>query len=319
MPASDGPDPDEDYVIQTLAARAPARLPGLRVGIGDDAALFDDGRVVTVDTMVEGVHWDDRLSPADVGWKLVAVNVSDVAAMGGRPEWAVLALSVPSPLDRAWIAAFARGVAEACERWGVTLVGGDTTRSPVRTASLTVGGRATRPVLRSGGRPGDDVWVTGTLGRAAEAFLAEAPRDAALAWFRRPEPRVAFAVALAESGRATAMMDLSDGLRADLGRLCAASGCGAVVDPASVPGDVPLDWRVGFGEDYELLFAASADDRDAVGSIADMFQIAITRVGSLVASPGVRLADGSAWPAPLFTHFAAAGPEAAVPSTRGAS
>ncbi|MFN7145526.1 MAG: hypothetical protein ACK4YP_17255, partial [Myxococcota bacterium] len=87
----------------------------------------------------------------------------------------------------------------------------------------------------------------------------------------------------------------------------------------SVPGDVPLDWRVGFGEDYELLFAASADDRDAVGSIADMFEIAITRVGSLEASPGVRLADGSAWPAPLFTHFAPQRAEPALPSTRGAS
>lgn len=317
MPGSDGPDPDPDdeaHVIATLAAGA---RPGadVRVGIGDDAALFSDGRVVTVDTMVEGVHWDERLSPADVGWKLVAVNVSDVAAMGGRPEWALLALSAPSPLDRAWIAAFAEGVTAACAHWGVALVGGDTTRAPVRMASLTVGGHAPRPVLRSGGRPGDDVWVTGTLGRAAEAFLAASPRADAVAHFRRPEPRVAFAQALAGAGLATAMMDLSDGLRADLTRLCAASGCGATVDPGAIPGDGPLAWRVSFGEDYELLFTADAERRDAVRSLATMERTPIARVGRLEPAPGLRLEGGAEWPAALFTHFAP--PSGAGASPRG--
>ncbi len=321
MPASEGPDPDplpdeEGQVIEAFAVRA-GRMPGLRVGIGDDAALFADGRVLTVDTMVEGVHWDDKLSAVDVGWKLVAVNVSDVAAMGGRPEWALLALSLPAPLDRAWLAGFRDGLLAACARWGVTLVGGDTTRSPVRVASLTVGGYAAHPVLRSGGRPGDDLWVTGELGRAAEGFLHPAPRPAARAWLQRPEPRVAFARALAEEGLPTAMMDLSDGLRTDLGRMCVASGCGAEVDAAAVPGDGPFAWRVAFGEDYELLFAAPADRRDAVRSLATMHEISVTRVGCLQAHPGVRLVGGEAWPPVLFTHFAPRG-RSRAPSTRGA-
>jgi len=316
MPASDGPDPDEDHVIATFSARTEP-LAGLRIGIGDDAAVFEDGRVVTVDTMVEGVHWDERLDPSDVGWKLVAVNVSDVAAMGAQPEWAVLALSLPTPLDREWLHRFREGFQAACERWGVALVGGDTTRSSVRTATLTIGGRAARPVLRSGGRPGDDVWVTGTLGLAAEGFLAQAPRPEALARLRRPEPRVSFAAALAASGLANAMMDLSDGLRADLGRLCAASGCGAVVDPTAVPGDAPFPWRVAFGEDYELVFTADANRRDAVRSLSIMQDVPIARVGQLESGSGLRLADGARWPAPLFTHFAPSA-RGDAPSTPGA-
>ncbi|MDP2312454.1 MAG: thiamine-phosphate kinase [Pseudomonadota bacterium] len=314
MPATDGPDPDEDWVIDRLASRS-APAPGLVLGIGDDAALFEDGRVYTVDSMVEGVHWDDKLSPADVGWKLVAVNVSDVGAMGGRPSFALLTMGLPSPLDRAWVDAFADGLHAACAKWGVALVGGDTTRSPVRTLSLTVGGHAARPVRRSTGRVGDDVWVTGQLGLAAEGFLSATPRPAALARLRRPEPPVAFGVALAEAGLASAMMDLSDGLARDLGRLCDASGCGALLDAEMIPGDAPLDWRVAFGEDYELLFSASVQDRDAVRSVASMQDIPISRVGRLEPRPGLRLVDGGEMPASLFTHFAARVPR--TPPRRG--
>jgi len=307
MPATDGPTApegdEEDWVIARLGADR-AAPSNVRVGIGDDAALFTDGRVVTVDTMVEGVHWDDKLSPGDIGWKLVAVNVSDIGAMGGRPEWALLTMSLPSPLDRLWVNAFADGLHAACDRWGVGLIGGDTTRGPARSVSLTVGGHAARPALRSGGRPDDDLWVTGTLGRAAEAFLAKAPRPEALAHFRRPVPPVAFGAALAEAGLATALMDLSDGLGRDLDRLCRASGCGAVVYGEVLPGDTPLEWRIAFGEDYELLFSAAQADRDAVRSVARMQDIAISRIGRLEASPGLRLAGGGEWPRALFTHFA---------------
>jgi thiamine-monophosphate kinase len=318
MPATDGPTaPDadeEDWVIARLSADRTAP-PTVAVGIGDDAALFADGRVVTVDTMVEGVHWDDKLSPGDVGWKLVAVNVSDVGAMGGRPEWALLAMSLPSPLDRLWVNAFAEGLHAACAHWGVALIGGDTSRGPARSLSLTVGGHAARPVLRSTGRPDDDIWVTGKLGRSAEAFLANAPRPEALAHFRRPVPPVAFGAALAEAGLATAMMDLSDGLSRDLDRLCLASGCGAVVYGEVLPGDAPLDWRVAFGEDYELLFCAAQEDRDAVRSVARMQDVAISRIGRLEARPGLRLASGGEWPRALFSHFARP-PRAAARSRR---
>jgi thiamine-monophosphate kinase len=302
-------DPDESWVIAALRDCGPPSAE-IVVDIGDDAAVWADGRVVTTDTMVEGTHWDARLSAEDVGWKLVAVNVSDVGAMGGRPEWAVLALTLPAPLERAWVAAFARGVRAACARWGVRLVGGDTTRGPTRVASLTVGGRAARPVLRSGGQPGDTLWIAGELGLAAEAFLAEAPSAAALRHFRRPEPPVAFGAALGEAGLATAMMDLSDGLRPDLARLCAASGCGARVDAAQLPGKGPLAWRVAFGEDYALCFAARAIDADAIVSLSTMYDVPVRPIGALTSTPSVTLvgnpgaADASGWPAPLFAHFA---------------
>ncbi len=298
-------DPDESFVITCLRDCGPP-LRDLVVDIGDDAAVWADGRVVTTDTMVEGTHWDERLSPTDVGWKLVAVNVSDIAAMGARPEWAVLALTLPAPLDRDWLRAFAAGVRDACARWGVRLVGGDTTRGPVRTASLTVGGRAARPVLRSGGHPGDELWIAGTLGRAAEGFLAAAPSEEALRHLRRPEPPVDFGAALGESGLATAMMDLSDGLRQDVARLCAASGGGARVEVDRLPGSTPLAWRTSFGEDYALLFAARTEDADAIRTLAAMQHVPLHSIGALTLVPEVLLvgAPDDAWPAPLFTHFA---------------
>lgn len=293
-------DPDEAWAIRALTGIGPA-LPGLRVPLGDDAAVLADGTVLTVDTMVEGVHWDARLSAEDVGWKLVAVNVSDVGAMGGVPAWALLALSMPSPLDRAWVEGFARGLRAACERWGVALVGGDTTRSPVRVASLTVGGHVGLAVTRAGARPGDRVFVTGTLGLSAEALLSATPSPRALAWLRRPEPPVALGAAL--SGVATAMMDLSDGLAMDLGRLCAMSGVGARIDAAALPGEGPLAWRTSFGEDYGLLFTAPTNARDAVASKAAMLQVSVTEIGEITLDRRVRLDDEDGWPAPLFTHF----------------
>lgn len=293
----------EEAVISAFIAPLPAGVA--RVGIGDDAAVLADGNLVTVDTMVEGVHFDHRLSAEDVGWKLVAVNVSDIAAMGGHPTWATLALSLPDPLDQQWVDAFATGLRAACKHWSIALVGGDTTRSPVRVCSLTLGGYAPRPVLRSTGRPGDDLWVTGTLGLSAEALLAPKPSTAALAHLRRPKPRLACAQALARLG-VTSMMDLSDGLHADLSRLTAASGCGAEVDPAALPGTGPLEHRVAFGEDYELLFTSSPADRDAVRSVAEMSLTPLSLVGRLETQPGARL-RGMEWPAPLFGHFGGEG------------
>ena len=194
MPATDGPTaPDadeEDWVIARLSADRTAP-PTVAVGIGDDAALFADGRVVTVDTMVEGVHWDDKLSPGDVGWKLVAVNVSDVGAMGGRPEWALLAMSLPSPLDRLWVNAFAEGLHAACAHWGVALIGGDTSRGPARSLSLTVGGHAGGCDGRGGGGAfvgeGGGHGEQGTQGAplVGERPLRAAARGARAKWEKR--------------------------------------------------------------------------------------------------------------------------------------
>jgi thiamine-monophosphate kinase len=291
----------ESDVIRRILARAPTAGPA--VGPGDDAAVLD-GLAVTTDTMVEGVHWDEKLTAEDVGWKLVAVNVSDLAAMAAEPAWAVLALSLPDPPDPAWVEGFARGLGDAARRWGVTLAGGDTTRSPGPVvASLTLAGPVGRPVLRSGGRPGDTLWVTGELGLAAEGFLSDRPSLSARVRLRRPEPRLAVGRALA--GVATAMMDLSDGLATDLPRLCAASGAGAAVRSAEVPGVATLAWRLAWGDDYELLFTTPTDAADAVASISAMHGVPIAAIGSLGADPGRILLDGAPeWPAPAFAHFA---------------
>ncbi len=136
-------DPDEAFVIAEAMAATGPLTTGL--GIGDDAAILDGGEVVTTDTMVEGVHWDERLSPGDVGWKLVAVNVSDIGAMGARPGWATLAMALPTPLDRGWVTAFFVGFGEAARRFGVAVAGGGTTRSPgPRVLALTAAEVCTR-------------------------------------------------------------------------------------------------------------------------------------------------------------------------------
>ena len=295
-------DPDEAFVVQSVRDLGGATEGG--VGIGDDAAVVGGGDVVTTDTMVEGVHWDHRLSASDVGWKLVAVNVSDLAAMGARPRWATLAATLPAPLDRAWWTAFVAGLDAALRHWRLPLVGGDTTRAPhTRVLTLTVAGRAASPVLRSTARLADDVWVTGQLGRSAEAFLQTTPGAAAARWLRRPEPPVEFGATLAEAGLATAMIDLSDGLARDLARLCRASGVGARIDPDRLPGGRPLAQSVAFGEDYELCFTADSASAAAICSNAARHGVTVTRIGVITQDAVPLLVGHDRWPASRFDHF----------------
>ena len=287
----------EAWIIQYIHTHCGGSAP---LGIGDDAAIppIGDGQLlISTDTMVEGVHWDDRLSPSDVGWKLMAVNASDLGAMGARPSWALLNLSLPAPLEMAWVRAFVAGLAEASRHFRLPIIGGDTTRAPTRVLGLTVGGYARRPVTRAGGRPGDEIWVSGPLGRAAAGFYGE---DSS--WLRRPMPPVALGAALGEAGLLHAMMDLSDGLHKDLKRLCAASNCGAQVFPELIPGVSRMDWRVSFGEDYELLFVASPEQQDAIVSVTAMQGVSATRIGVLTAALSVELV-GQSWPDLLFDHF----------------
>lgn len=308
-------DPDERSLIATMLRHRPAASRHRQVAHpcaepGDDAAVVGPGEVVTVDAMVQGVHWDARSSAEDVGWKLVAVNASDVGAMGCLPTWAVLTLSMPAPADGAWAEGFGRGLGAGLARFGAQLVGGDTTASPGPIAlSMTLAGRGVRPVGRHGARPGDDLWVSGALGDAAAGFLDDHPQG--LAWLRRPDPPVELGAALGLHGLAHAMMDLSDGLSRDLPRLCQASGVGAVVDPSllpagpalhGLPDEHRLSRQLAFGDDYQLLFAADPADADAVRDLALQLGRRVTCVGRVVASGGARLAD-RAWPAPLFDHF----------------
>ncbi len=298
------------------------RGPGVRLGVGDDAALLappDSGEslAVTIDTLVAGVHFAPDADPASLGHKLLAVSLSDLAAMGARPAWATLALTLPA-IDEAWLAAFAGGLLGLAAEHGVALVGGDTTRGPL-TLTLQAAGHvpADRALRRSGARPGDAVCVTGTLGDAALALDPPAGLDAAEAdWLRarldRPTPRVAAGLAL--RGLARAAIDVSDGLAADLGHVLAASGVGTTVELERLPLGAPLrrlaaagDWRLPLagGDDYELCFTLPAARLDDLGDLD--LGVPVTRVGTVEAAPGLRLVAPDGRPYALeragYDHF----------------
>src|SRR5690606_3354602 len=230
----------EFSLIDAIARRASAR-DDVVLGIGDDAAILavpaGNQLVVAMDTLNAGVHFPEDTAPADIGWKALAVNLSDLAAMGARPAWCTLSLSLPDS-DIGRVDGFLDGFLSLAALHGVALVGGDTTRGPlsvcVTAHGLVEPGRALR---RDGARVGDDVWVTGTPGDAAGALAqwrAGGERDAALrARLERPAPRVEAGLALA--GLAHAAIDVSDGLLADLGHVCAASGVGMEIELAALP------------------------------------------------------------------------------------
>src|SRR5919206_1544021 len=215
------------------------------LGVGDDCALIDvtNGMdlAVSTDTMVSGTHFFPDVDPENLGHKALAVNLSDMAAMGAMPYWAMLALTVPS-VDHAWLAAFAKGFFDLAQEFNVSLIGGDTTRGPL-SLTVTIMGEvpAGAALRRSGAKAGNDVWVSGNIGDAALAIahrngklvLAESDYHEAVMRLYEPTPRVALGQAL--RGMATAAIDISDGLLADLGHICRLSGVGATVDLNSIP------------------------------------------------------------------------------------
>lgn len=236
--------------------------------IGDDAAVLEDGLLFTTDVLVEAVHFDlDWCTPEDAGWKALVVNLSDIAAMGGSPTAAVVSLVVrddaPTIPDRVM-----DGLAAAAETFGCPLVGGDTSIGPNLVIAVAVLGRAhpVGPVLRSGARPGDAIFVTGELGGAGaalEQLEAGEANPSRIERLRRPAPRLDEGAAAAAAG-ATAMIDLSDGLATDLDHLCSASGCTAVIDEDAIPRPAGVDLETALlsGDDYELLFTAPPGIRD---------------------------------------------------------
>jgi thiamine-monophosphate kinase len=275
------------------------------LGIGDDAAIIDvrEPIVVAVDTLVGGVHFPPDLAARSVGHRALAVNLSDLAAMGAKPRWATLALTLPDA-DERWIEEFAAGFFALAERYGVSLVGGDTTRGPVTITVQLLGTLAGGAVLkRSGGRPGDDVYVTGTLGDGAAAVpilaLGSASRTPAqeqlVERFCYPSARVAAGIALAPL--ASAAIDISDGLVADLGHLCEQSACGADVEIERLPISPALraafstsqaeDFALGGGDDYELCFTASPERAAEVAAVLQENATAFARIGRLTEGQGV--------------------------------
>lgn len=317
--------PSEFDLIRRYFTR-PARHTDLAVG--DDAALFrvapDMQLAVTTDTLTAGTHFFHDTSPRDLGWKTLAVNLSDLAAMGASPRWATLALTL-SAADEGWIAAFSEGFFDCAGRYGVELVGGDTTRGPLAMTVTLFGevpvGQAT---TRAGGQPGDDLWISGWPGLAALGLmhlqnrvqLADAGQ--ALAALHRPVPRVEAGAAL--RGIARAMLDVSDGLAGDLAHLCECSKLGAMLDAGALPlapliaagADEPLARHalLAGGDDYELLFSACPEARDALAALASKLDLPLTRIGYLTEKVGtILLADGlEAPPRPLdvcgYDHFA---------------
>lgn len=296
---------DEFALIRRYFSSLSAAHDGVVLGIGDDAALLaprpGHQLVVTCDTLIRGRHFPDGTAAFDVGWKSLAVNLSDLAAMGAQPRWFLLALSLPEANEN-WLADFGAGVKVLADRHGVALVGGDTTRGEL-SITITAMGEvpAGAALLRGGARVDDCVCVTGTLGDAAAALalLQAGTRDAALlARLDRPEPRIAAGLAL--RGIAHAAIDLSDGLAGDLQHILDASGVGAEVrtdqlpcSPAFLrltPSASRLTLQLAGGDDYELCLCIAPDQVEAARFALD---VPLTVVGRITAQPGLRCIDAS--------------------------
>lgn len=318
-------DSFEADIISRLRAGTPAG-EGVRLGIGDDAAITrpppDVELLTATDAVVEGTHFASGAPPRSVGHRALAVNLSDIAAMGGRPLWASLALSVPEH-DPVWLDAFASGFCELAAAHGVALIGGDTVRGP-RAASVTVQGVVPegRAVLRSTAKAGDLLCITGTSGDAVGGrFLLEGRLDCVAGdadylrgRFQYPQPRVAAGQRLRPF--ATAMLDVSDGLDTDLRRLLTASGKGANPDVGALPCSAPLVSACGLrqaqacallgGEDYELAFTAAEKDMAAVAAVAHELELRITVLGEVTNATELVWMDGDkpyAMPVGRYEHF----------------
>jgi len=296
-----------------------APLAGLgALGLTDDAALLDCPPgyrlVITVDQLVESVHFLADDPPDIVAKKLLRRNLSDLAAMGATPRHYLLTTALPASRDDDWLRRFAEGLAEDQHRFGLALLGGDSTSTPGPSAlTLTAIGHiaAGREIRRSGAKPGDKIWVSGTIGdaylglkvlRGEYANLAPAHRAALIARYQLPDPRTELGPDLA--GIAHAMIDVSDGLIADLGHICETSGVGAVIELSRVPlspaageavaGDPAIHAALTTGgDDYELLFTAPPEASGEIASLSQSLGVPIAEIGEIAAGKRVRLVDAA--------------------------
>jgi thiamine-monophosphate kinase len=332
-------DLGEFGLIERLARRLERPSAGPRsgevlTGIGDDAAVLrlppGTELVATIDALIEDVHFRrDWARPADVGWKSLAVNVSDLGAMGARPVGALVTLALPPEIPLRWIDRFYDGLAGCAREYGCPVVGGDTVRSPDRV-SISVAALGSVPagrvVARAGARPGDLLCVTGVLGDSGAALAllqrGEKPRSkrhaAVLERHFRPRPPAAAGAALAEKGLATAMLDLSDGLASDLRHAARASSVGVRVEAARLPisdaarraahpyGIDPARWALYGGEDYQLLFTVPPDRFEEVPPALGALGVTATIIGKITRR-GITLVREDGETEPLrprgFEHF----------------
>lgn len=316
--------PTEFELISKYFTRPPRHA---LLGVGDDAALVavrpGHELAASTDMLVEGVHFFADVSPLSLGHKALAVNLSDLAAMGAAPRWAMLALSLPAA-DEEWVKDFAAGFFALAERHDVDLIGGDTTRGPRNICVQVMGeveqGKALR---RDGAKPGDDVWVSGHLGDAAaavahrkgELLLREPLLSHCMARLDRPNPRVELGGRLV--GFASSAIDISDGLTGDLGHICERSRVGAEISYAQIPcsaGLTPLRHHVHVmrsilagGDDYELCFTAAPGNQSGIDSLAASLGLALTRIGRITEGNSVTVLDEKGQPMRLqeqgFDHF----------------
>jgi thiamine-monophosphate kinase len=334
-----GSDPtSEDQIVSLLRARFGGQSRSLKKGIGDDAAVFHPAAAreywaLTTDLLLEDVDFrKEWTSPRQLGHKALAVNLSDLAAMGVQPRFHTVSLGIPAGITQSWITELYQGMAGVAERHRTLLVGGDLSRSAdsIHISVAILGeSRRRRIVYRSGGKPGDSLYVTGILGRSAAGLKllqrgvirGNSPSEReALTCHREPEPRCGVGSWLADHGFARAMIDLSDGLSMDLGRLARESGAGAEIYDSALPVFEPCRaWgcdpvQLGFygGEDYELLFAVPPAQAPSLERRYSRKFPQITRIGRLTRSPGIFVAEAPGAPRRRlrdlgFDHFRSRG------------
>lgn len=295
------------------------------LGVGDDAAIVRPSAgcelVLSTDMLVAGTHFLPNADPADLGWKTLAVNISDMAAMGAQPRWALLAAALPAATE-SWIEKFAQGFFDCAEKFGVDVIGGDTTRGP-RNLCVTICGEvpAGSALLRSGAHLYEEIWVSGMPGRAAlglahlqgQNLLSEPALSVCLAAFNRPQPRVELGLAL--RGLASAAIDVSDGLLADLGHILEASSVAATLQLKLLPAPgFERDAYLSGGDDYELVFTAPALNHANIQALAEELALPLTCIGKIEAGPAgqMTLLDATGQPVEItqrgYDHF---GPGAA--------
>jgi len=307
---------NEFELIRRYFQRPPRRA---LLGVGDDCALLrpDAGLdlALTTDLLIEGRHFLPGAEPRALGHKALAVNLSDLAAMGATPRWVTLALALPAA-EPAWLEPFSAGFHELAERYGVDLVGGDTTRGAARAICVTAIGEVPPGMAleRSGARPGDDIWVSGELGGAALGLahpeIAEAAQRLHL-----PQPRVELGERLRRLAHSA--IDVSDGLAGDLGHIVERSRVSASVEYERIPRsssfeklnapELEKDCVLSGGDDYELLFTAPRAHRAEIEALAAELKLALTLIGTIEAGSGLHILDAKGKPLPRrggFDHFA---------------
>lgn len=319
--------PGEFEIINSYFAPSAKSAPSVVLGVGDDCALVappaGQHLAISIDTLVEGVHFLEDIQSEDLAWRLLGASVSDLAAMGAEPLWLTLAITLPKA-DEAWLAGFRQGLEQALERYRITLIGGDTCSGPVRVLTAQVQGSlpAGEALERRGARPDDLIYVSGTLGdsRAGLELLRNPEaqceqRDYLLDRFLRPTPRIELGLAL--RGIATAAIDISDGLLADLGHLLKRSEVGAEIELQSLPLSTALHaycseaqaqlWAATGGEDFELCFTVPASRKAEIDALSASLGLRLTAIGKVLSGNELQvLSAGEVWKSDAsagFDHF----------------